>query len=59
MTWSPDFEDRGDGVRRRHARRKCERGLAGLDGGHVAFERGSRRILRPGVFVALVPAQPS
>ena len=51
------LEHRRDGIDRRHARRERKRRLAGLHRGDVAFERGARRVLRPGVFVALVPAE--
>ena len=51
------LQHRGNGADGRHARRKRESFLARLDGGEVSLERHPRRVLRPGVFIALVAAE--
>jgi hypothetical protein len=51
------LQEGGDGVDRGHARRERERRPPALDRGEVGLERAARRVLRPRVLVALVPAQ--
>ena len=52
-----DLEERGHGADGRHARGEGVAGRAALERGDVGLERGARRVLGAGVFVALVLAQ--